>query len=1395
MFRARLSAAVVVLGALTVLALTVTVPRASAVEPFPIGGQTMLTAHFAIHYDNNPAGPDYITQQRVTDIAGWAERAYALYLSWGYPAPPPSNALSPGRDTITIIQPLYDDNAIPTDPLAGTTSGALEVSNGANVGMHEVAHAVFSLFQFGMWQPTNLWLEQAAAEWAAFRAENFTTAVQADLGQSDNTGDCVGGDCGTVSYDEAGDPGWTFMEYLSERFGPDTIKALFTDGAALGQPSPAATQYVSDVLASHGTTFNQVFNDFTVARLTGNFSIDSIKGLLPVPQVSVSAGSVTGPIPTTHVAVSHFAARYIALQHRDVIANDAGTCYAATLALSVAIPPAIAGVNPAPYYYANTAGATAQALTVSGGNATITVPWNTCAASPDAYLSLPNPSTDVTANGEDYVISGTLTVDKSTPTAATPPPDPIFTGPTVAAPTTDVVPSILVYGAQIVRVSTADRLVRLIVFSSGDGQLQASAGTVNLGTYQLRAGNNDVRFKLPQSIVNQLRKPAGPERERIGADAQVPLPGRSSRNDRLAQARPRQAHAHRRRRRRTRSSMTVRAALIASVVAALLSLASPALAATHATVAAPTGLHAFLLRVDEPPTQVFSRTPSFAWNPVPGAVHYEFQLSTSGSFQDSGTIFDDATLTSPVVAPALTLPWITGTPHALYARVRAVLDTTSTDWSNSFGFDMQPPAPPTPLPSYPGLLRWTPVDGAVGYEVWFVDIPKVIEVTTNVADEREFYTFHQAVSWLATVRWRIRAVRDDFNKRLNGLPVVTHGAWSPVYSSVNPPFAVGPLKPVATVSDVASTGSASSPAQRLMPAFVYSGNQSFLGIGDELYRVYVYTDRGCLNRVFTGAIVGSPAYAPRFSGPLALPQDSVALANDRGQYLVDGQDTNSYTWDGELVTANEAQPPVTATVGLPGGTTSSAPATPTTPGTPGAPAAPAAPAAPTAPVTPGTQPSTIQLLNLTGAMGPPIDLWDTDWANGGGYYWTVVGVDAKVPGALSTTISGPVNKTSIPVTNATGFSVGDQVSIGSGGSADQGVIASIAGNVITLGSAPANFHFPGEAVTRTAGTLRYTDDELAQDVCAAGRIMRFGKESEPALTASGELFATGLSPTGKLASANDTRSFYGAPLVAWTTALGAEVYEVQWSKTKVPFSPETDPATGAIGMMTLNTSEVLPLTTGTWYFRVRGFDYSLPSGAQAMTWSDPQQIVVSKPTFTIVGGSAIGTTSYRVPAGGFSVSVPSTWAGVDRRGAGTALKTKPALVAYLGPKLKSLASGSSSLRFVAYDPSGSTVSTALVVQATAAQNAYTTSAWLASVARQARTLGSSVSCARVSLPAGPSLRCTYTGKAQGRTESAVVYFLQHRGGTYSLTFTSTPGAAHAKAPVFAGAARSFRFTS
>jgi hypothetical protein len=72
---------------------------------------------------------------------------------------------------------------------------------------------------------------------------------------------------------------------------------------------------------------------------------------------------------------------------------------------------------------------------------------------------------------------------------------------------------------------------------------------------------------------------------------------------------------------------------------AVLALTASAGAATRAAAVTPGGLHPFLLRVDEPRSDSFSRTPAFAWNPVSGAVRYEFQLSTSNAFRESGIVY------------------------------------------------------------------------------------------------------------------------------------------------------------------------------------------------------------------------------------------------------------------------------------------------------------------------------------------------------------------------------------------------------------------------------------------------------------------------------------------------------------------------------------------------------------------------------------------------------------------------------------------------------------------------------------------------------------------------------------------------------------------------------------
>ena len=198
--------------------------------------------------------------------------------------------------------------------------------------------------------------------------------------------------------------------------------------------------------------------------------------------------------------------------------------------------------------------------------------------------------------------------------------------------------------------------------------------------------------------------------------------------------------------------------------------------ASSAAVRAPVGLHGFLLYANESMTSTFHRTPSFAWKPVPGAVRYEFQLSTSSSFQENGILYDVSNLQTPVAAPTLTLPWITGSPHALYARVRAFVGCgcsyTAGPWSADYGFDVVPPAVPTPMSSAPGLLRWTPVDGADAYDIW-IKVPQagntflneIETVTTNVFDEREFYALP---TWNGTVQWRIRARRMNEANQKNG---------------------------------------------------------------------------------------------------------------------------------------------------------------------------------------------------------------------------------------------------------------------------------------------------------------------------------------------------------------------------------------------------------------------------------------------------------------------------------------------------------------------------------------------------------------------------------------------------------------------------------------------------
>jgi hypothetical protein len=457
------------------------------------------------------------------------------------------------------------------------------------------------------------------------------------------------------------------------------------------------------------------------------------------------------------------------------------------------------------------------------------------------------------------------------------------------------------------------------------------------------------------------------------------------------------------------------------------------------------------------------------------------------------------------------------------------------------------------------------------------------------------------------VRWRVRALRSDSrsDERVNGVPVTQYGAWSPIYKSKNAAPAPGRIRLGSTTSDIVANGRRSDLAHRLMPGFAWSGNVTTDGTHAELYRVYVFTDKQCLNKVFTSSVVGSPSYAPRPYGGLNLPINATELVQARSAYISDvatrAIERFSLSYDGQKVSSSEAQAAAKPTTSLPvtddkGGLS-------------------------------GTQSPPFLTLASGADLGAPVALWDDEWPNGG-YYWTVVGVKLDFVGAVGTTLgaAAPAGSTTVVVASTPGFTPGDQVQIGAGADTEIVTIEQVTADALTF-KAPGTLrsHNAGDPVVLLGGNVVYQDLELPQDVCAAGRVGRFGVSSEPSLIAGNDPFVSGLSPTGRLTSALQTSAFYRSPVISWTPALGASVYQVQWSKTARPFSPEAGPG-DAQGVLTAGTSYVLPLTPGTWYYRVRGFDWSLPTGAQAMGWSDVAKLVVQNPTIKVVASAPVKKT-------------------------------------------------------------------------------------------------------------------------------------------------------------------------
>jgi hypothetical protein len=649
------------------------------------------------------------------------------------------------------------------------------------------------------------------------------------------------------------------------------------------------------------------------------------------------------------------------------------------------------------------------------------------------------------------------------------------------------------------------------------------------------------------------------------------------------------------------------ARLVLLCVAALV-LTGSVQARVAAAPAAPQGLRAFLLRPTEAVTHEFARTPSFSWVPVRGALRYEFELSKNPSFTEAGTFWADEKLKTPAVSVPVALPWMTGDPYAVYARVRAITRDGVSGWSRSFGFNVRWSTLPQPLETYPGMSRWSVVGGATSYQVWFPALRKIVGTRTNAVDHREFYTFHQQAQYSGTVAWRVRAVRSLYGKIPTGLPTVSYGPWSPTYTTTNPAIADGAVSPSLAAADTTVSNATAAVQHELTPGFAFAGTRSATGTAADLYRVYVFSDSDCVNVIHRGSIVGSPAYVPRTTGSLKLPLSTTDAIAARGSYLKDlgkgDSGPQQFMFDSAKVTATESDPEpakqAATPAPAPAGGSTPAPAT-------GAPAA--GDPSNTPPENDASLPATPK------SSGAPVDLWDSGWPNGR-FYWTVVPVrfESADPKVTTLTAATAPGASSFRLADLSGFGAAQFVRIGDGPTQETLTIASVngqTGDILTTTAATYS-HAGGEYVTNMTATLDYWDLELPQDVCASGRVQSFGKGSKPVVAGSGSPFVSGLSPNGRLTSAVSSRpSFYGSPLVAWEPALGADQYQLQWSKSRYPWAPAGEKYTYA-------TSALLSLEPGVWYYRVRGVNFSLPGSARAMTWSAPVAIRVAKPTFTVV---------------------------------------------------------------------------------------------------------------------------------------------------------------------------------
>jgi hypothetical protein len=149
--------------------------------------------------------------------------------------------------------------------------------------------------------------------------------------------------------------------------------------------------------------------------------------------------------------------------------------------------------------------------------------------------------------------------------------------------------------------------------------------------------------------------------------------------------------------------------------------------------------------------------PTFSWNPVPGARHYELQVSQDPNF---GSTFVDK-VTTPATSYTATITYSPG--KQLFWRVRADDETLTghswASWNQGKPFTVELPAPANPRSDGGAAcgittLRWNLLDGAVSYDV---------HLQLANGSSRDFQSLRvpqlalSALPGTGAVKWQVRA--------------------------------------------------------------------------------------------------------------------------------------------------------------------------------------------------------------------------------------------------------------------------------------------------------------------------------------------------------------------------------------------------------------------------------------------------------------------------------------------------------------------------------------------------------------------------------------------------------------------------------------------------------------